>query len=351
MRDSRGSAVISIRKSVNDLERLDELEKREDLSDTILDCYTQAIQSSSYYAVDVDSHLAIEFRTHLSVIEEQSRTATSVDQLRSVQSSFRGELREYRDKSVVQITKMRKEIESATAAMMIFADAVAFNGVNHEQEVHAQLRTLQSTAQGESIGEIRGGITLAVAGIETSVQHIQRGNQLIVAQLQDEIRVLHEQIELDRKTLYTDHASGAWNRQKLDTHIDNLLRQNQPFCLLMVCLRNLKRIESQYSRTVVEATLKAVILRFASVAGEHPIIGRWTEDQFVAVLDLPTGEVIPLSGEATRKLSGAYSIQENGLAQKVTVQATAGVIERAASADPATFRQKLVQLGSAIAGA
>ncbi len=343
--------MISLRKSVNDLERLDELKKREHLSSAILECYVSAIDSSSHYAVEVDPRLAAEFRRHLQVIGEQGRSAATAEDLRSVQSSFRGELRDYRDKSVEQLKKMRKEVESATAAMIIFADTVAFNGVNHEHEVRAQLVGLESTAQNTSIHEIRAGIGSAVSGIESSVQRMQRDNQLVIAQLQDEIRVLHRQIELEHKALFTDPASGVWNRQKIDTHVDNLLRQNQPFCLLLVCVRNYKRLESQHSRTVVEGTIKALVARFTAITGPDSVIGRWTEDSFIAVLDLPAGDAMHLSAEAGRKLSGGYAIQENGLSQKVAVQAAAGIIDRSPGADPSTFRQKLEQLAGAISGA
>lgn len=343
--------MISIRKSFNDLDRLDELEKRESLSSAILECYALAIDSSAHYVVEVDPALAVEFRQHLKVIEGQSRAATSVDQLRSAQSSFRGELREYRDGSAGQLKKMRQEVENAIAAMMVFADTVASNGENHEQEVHAQLQDLEATAKKDRIEEIRSGIGVAVAGIQSSVEQIQRGNQLVVAQLQDEIRVLHQQIEQERKVLYTDRASGAWNRQKIDTHIDNLLRQNQPFCLLLVWVRNLKRLESQHSRTVVEGTLKALIARFAALTGDDAVIGRWNQDQFVAVLDVPAARAISLSAEATAKLSGSYAVQENGQSQKVAVQATAGVIDRPTGAAPESFHRKLEQLAGAISGA
>lgn len=342
--------MISIRKSVDDLSRLDEIEKREALSKTILECYALAIHSAAHYAVEVDPALAVEFRDHLKKIEEQSRASVSSDQLRSAQSSFRGELREYRDKSTAQLLKMRKEVESATAAMTIFAETVAFNGQNHEHEVSSHLQGLESTARCNNIEEIRGGISTAVGGIQSSVQQIQRSNQLVIAQLQDEIRVLHLQIEQERKALFTDRASGAWNRQKIDIHLDNLLRQNQPFCLLLVWVRNLKRIESQHSRTVVEGTLKALISRFAAITGDEAVLGRWTEDQFVAVLDVPPGRAISLSTEATRKLSGSYAVQENGLSQNVTLQATAGVIDRNPGADSATFHHKLEQLAGAISG-
>ena len=351
MRYSGGHALISLRKSVDDLERLDELKRREDLTSTILECYALAIDSSAHYAVEIDPRLTLEFRSHLQVIQEQSRSAASADQFRAVQSSFRGELREYRDKSAEQLIKLHQEIENATAAMMIFADTVAFNGENHDQEVRNTLRDLESTARKSNVDEIRLGIATAVVGIETSVQRMQNDNQLVVAQLQDEIRLLHQQMELERKALYTDRASGAWNRQKTDMHIDNLLRQNQPFCLLLVCLRNLKRLESQHSATVVEGMLRALTTRFLTLTGEGSAIGRWTEDQFVAVLDISPGDAISLSAEAARKLSGSYTVQENGLAKHLTVHATAGIIDRAASADPSTFHQKLEQLAGAIAGA
>jgi hypothetical protein len=52
--------------------------------------------------------------------------------------------------------------------------------------------------------------------------------------------------------------------KKIDTHLDNLQRQSRPFYLVLVWVRNLKRLESQHSRTIVEGTLKALIKRFAA---------------------------------------------------------------------------------------
>lgn len=343
--------MISIRKSVNDLDRLEDLEKREKLSGALLECYSLAINSSANYAVEVDPGIAVDFRNHLKTIEEQSRIASSGEQLRALQSSFRGELREYRDKSAEHLKGLRKELEDATVAMQIFADTVASAGENHEQEVTNQLRTLEFAAKGDNIEQIRGGIGTAVAGIESSVVEMQRTNQMVIAQLQDEIRVLHQQIELERKAIYTDRASGAWNRQKVDTHLENLLRQNRPFCLLMVWIRNYKRLETQHSSTMVEGTLKAIISRFAALTGDEGVIGRWSKEQFVAILDMPTSRAMALVSEATTKLSGSYAVQENGMSHTVSVNATAGIIERPTGADASTFHDKLEQLSGAISGA
>jgi GGDEF domain-containing protein len=321
------------------------------MTSNILDCYALAIDSSAHYAVEIDPGLVVDYRRNLRNLETKARSADSVSALRDVQASFRGELREYRDKSASAMKKLHLELENAASAMMIFADTVASNGANHEHEVHSELRRLETVSRSDSLDEIRGGIGEAIDSIQGSVQQMQRSNQLIVAQLQDEIRILHQQIDTERKALYTDRASGAWNRQKIETHLDNMLSQSHPFCLLLVWMRNYKRLESLYSRTVLEGTLKALFGRLASLAGDDAVIGRWRDDQFVAVVDVAPGHAVALSADANRKLSGSYSVQENGLAQKVAVQALAGVVDRAHGMDAAKFREKLEQLSAAICGA
>jgi GGDEF domain-containing protein len=344
-------AVISIRKSVSDLDRLDEVRKRDEMTNSVLDCYALAIDSSAHYAVEIDPALAVEYRRNLRTLEGKARAAESAAALRDVQASFRGELREYRDKSAGAMKKLHLELENAAAAMMIFADTVASNGANHEHEVHTELRRLETVSRSNSVEEIRGGIGEAINSIQGSVQQMQRSNQLVVAQLQDEIRILHQQIDAERKALDTDRASGAWNRQKIELHLDNMLSQSHPFCLLLIWVRNYKRLESMYSRNVLEGTLKALFGRLVALAGDEAVIGRWRDDQFVAVVDTVPGNAVALSAEANRKLSGSYSVQENGLAQKVAVQALAGVVDRAKGVDSARFREKLEQLAGAICGA
>ncbi len=202
-------AVISIRKSVSDLDRLDEVRKRDEMTNSVLDCYALAIDSSAHYAVEIDPALAVEYRRNLRTLEGKARAAESAAALRDVQASFRGELREYRDKSAGAMKKLHLELENAAAAMMIFADTVASNGANHEHEVHTELRRLETVSRSNSVEEIRGGIGEAINSIQGSVQQMQRSNQLVVAQLQDEIRILHQQIDAERKALDTDRASGA----------------------------------------------------------------------------------------------------------------------------------------------
>ena len=342
--------MISIRKTVTDLERQEELDRREELYNTVVDCYASAMEAANRYVVDVDPSFTTEFQKHLAALEQKVREARSTEKFRIVQSSFRGELRDYRDKTAECLKKLRQDLKSASAAMATFAESVATTGANHRDEVSHQLVQLEDSTKSDCITEIRQSISSAVESIHSSVQNMERSNQLVIAQLEDEIRLLHKQIESERRAAFTDGASGAWNRQKMDEKIDNLVRQNQPFCLLLVCVRGLRRIESQHSRSVVEGMFKALINRFSALAGEDSVIGRWSSDQFAAIVSIEPSAAIALSGETARKLSGPYAVQENGMSHKVSVQATAGVIEYQAGMGSEKFHKKLEQLLSAVGG-
>ena len=261
--------------------------------------------------------------------------------MQDVQASFRGELREYRDQTREQLARLRKELESAAAAMASFADEIAAHGEDHEKELKGELERLEHVSASNDLQVIRGGIRTAVGEIAVSLDQMRRGNQLIVAQLQDEIRVLHQEFQAERRALFTDQASGAWVRQKLDLKIHELLRQDDRFSTIAVAVRNLPQVKLDYSRNLVEVTLKALIMRLRGTLGADTSIGRWNEQEFVAVLDLDPDTLRPIAEELAKKLCGPYSAQENGMAHSVLLDVSTAALEHPAGSDPTSFIYKL----------
>ena len=73
-----------------------------------------------------------------------------------------------------------------------------------------------------------------------------KGHQAAVAQVRDEIRVLHEEVDRARNAEWTNATTGFWNRRKLDTRIAELIATDRPFCLMLVRVRNLPQIAAQH---------------------------------------------------------------------------------------------------------
>jgi GGDEF domain-containing protein len=330
--------LISILKTATELDRLEELRR------AAKECYGLALRSVSQYAIEIDPHLTPEFRLHLEEIESQWAAAGNPRDMRAAQASFRGELREYRDKAREQLARLRKELEGAAAAMASFADGVASNSADCQEGLKRELKRLERMTKSSNLDEIRGGIRTSVGQISAGFDQLRRSDQLIIAQLQDEIRLLHQEFEAERRALFTDPASGAWTRQKLDLRFHDLLRLNDTFSVIVIAMRNLKALSQEYSRDVVEGALKAMLMRFRNAAGDDALIGRWNDDEFVMILEVDASAAAAIAAELEKNLGGPYTVQENGLARNITIQLAAGSLERAAGSDPAGFIRKLDQL-------
>ncbi|HTD42795.1 MAG TPA: diguanylate cyclase [Bryobacteraceae bacterium] len=332
-------------------EPVSELNRMENLLQTVTAGYGNAVRSTAQYAIEIDSLDAQLFRQHIEALEEQVGTAAATEHWEALQVSFRNELRAYRDKATEQLERMRADIKAAADAMLIFAESVASNGLDHQEQLQEELGQLKSAIEDENLSQVRAVIGSAVSTITASVAKMQSSHKLVIAQLRDEMRLLHKQIDTERRTLYTDRTTGLWNRQKLDSQITDRLENDQAFCMLLVRLRNLKQLETGYSRAVVEGAIKALLQRFTAMIGEQTLLGRWNDENFAAILDIEQAEAIAISREATAKLSGTYSVLGNGAWQNVPLEAVAAVIDHPAHGDGASFHQDLLKMSAALSNA
>jgi GGDEF domain-containing protein len=324
--------MISLRKAATELDRLEELQQ------TLAKCYALAIKSSAEYAVELDPHSTEYFRQRLQLLDAQCGQASSPDHYNAVQASLRGELR------------MRKDLQNAAAAMKVFAETVTASGNDCDLQLRQEVKQLEELAATDDIERIRCGIESTTGAIIRTYGELRRSHQLVVTQLQDEIRTLHQAMDNERSRMDRDHVSGAWNRQKLNERIERLLQQNDSFCVLLVSARNLRRLERQHSSAVMTDALRTLVQQFDGILGGEAMIGRWSEDVFSAILDMDPSSAMALSTEINRKLSMSFPVWTSGVAQMLTIETSTGIVDRRRDSDPSKFYRKLEQMAAAMAG-
>ena len=342
MSPSGGGSLISIRKATDDLGKLEETIK------TVRATYVHAILSTSHYSVEIDAGDSTKFRNNLEVVRAQAEGAADEEDWRSIQASFRGELRDHRDRSLARLTKLRNELKTAADAMEIFAENVVSSSADHKEGLQDALGTLDAVIREESILKVRDALVQTKAQISSSIERMEQEHHLIIAQLRDEIRSLHDQIDADRKAHHVDGATGVWNRQKLQSQMEQMLEHDESFCVLVVGIRNLRRLDQRYSPAVIEGGVKALLQRLAKMLGDNSMVGRWDEEIFAAILQIDPSYAISISRQASQKLSGTYTAQENGMSRNIELQAVAGVIERQRGMDKTAFYKKLDQMAEVL---
>jgi GGDEF domain-containing protein len=336
--------LVSILKSVSELEEYARLQQQTKSS------YAMAIRSAAEYVVELDAAQAKEFRQHLGTLQQAAETALQVEDFRAIESSFRGELRDYRDRSQDWLARMRSEMQGTAQALQSLADGLSSNGTGYEQQLNADLQALRGAADSHNLAQIRATIKSAVASIALSLDQMQRANRLTAAQLHDEIRLLHREMDNERKALFTDPVSGAWNHEKMAGRIEELLDRGEAFCVVIAWLNNFKRAKGKASQPVVEGALKALVKRAHGILGRDAMLGRWAEDEFIVIVEAVAARAIAMSTELSQQLSLRYVVQQDGVSHHLPLRVTTTVVDRSPGSDPDQFRERLKHGSVALRG-
>jgi GGDEF domain-containing protein len=335
--------MISLRKTATELERLEELHR------TAVNCYSQALRSTEENAIEVDTAQIAHFRGQLQALRDQLRSDAGPRDLESVQTSFETELKDYRAKAGEQIQRLRREVRAAAAAVESFAGSINESEVNLEAGLRRELNSLNQSAASDDIQAIRGAIQVSTGKIAASIQQMRSANQLAIAQLKDEIRLLHQEVQSARRSQTSDPS--AESRQRIAGRMEDFIKRNAPFSVLLVVLRNLDGLRNCYSAQVIDSALRGFQSRFENILPASAILGRWANDQFAAILSTAPGNAIEMSSEVVRKLSEPFiEPAQGGGTHSIVFNPRAGVVEFSPGSDLAKFQVRLKQLADALAG-
>ena len=334
--------MISLMKTGHEMDRLAKFK------DVALECYGLAIASTEQNVIEVNLEQASLFRAELQALANQLSEATTPEEIRKIQDLFGEDLREYRDSTHQQLHRLRKEMDAALSALEDFAGDTAARGDDHEKVLKQALHTLDTAASNDRLESIKAAIRAASAGILSSFEQMQARNQFAVAQLKDEIRLLHQRIQAGRRSAAP--AVDTRNRQDVEARVDEMLKQNESFCLVLIVLKNLKPLASRYSDAAVEDALQEFQIRLREALVDVSMLGRWTANQFVAILNVSPSRAMAASRDAAQKIAEPYSCTHNGIPSSLVLQVAAGVVDYQEGSDVLKFHPKLASLSMALGG-
>jgi GGDEF domain-containing protein len=331
--------VLSFRKSV------DELDQAAELLTAFRDAVARCIQTTAQYVVELKEQDARAFRGNLEELASRAEHSSPAD-LDNLHASFRGELRNYRDRVQAEVARMRAEMADVIESMHSFVENVSGSNQDHQRTLRREFDILETTAQAGDLDSIRGAIHHAAETAIHSCEEIQRAQDLITAQLQDEIRNLHKEVDHERRAALSDPITGVWNRKKLDSRIKDLILLNEGFCVFFVGLPSLAHISRNDLRMGHEL-LKSLTGRMHTVAGKNGelgMTGRWSEEVFAIVFNLPLAGAPATPEQLCASLGGHYAIQLDLANHDLSIEVRIQAVER-----PKDFAESAfyLQLGQA----
>jgi GGDEF domain-containing protein len=318
--------MVSIRESV------EELDRSHKLRELTLECYISAIQSVAQYAIDLEDKLTGPFRQHVAAVAAEAACGDAAP-LKESRSTLRGLLREYRDKASEYINHLREQFANSARALEEIMESMAQADGDSDSRMRAVLGRLREVAAKPECAPAQTAILASAHALESGIDQMRKQHQLTVSQFHSEIRVLHQRIQAMEAAAMVDELSKLLVREEMEERIRGA--GQVPYSLLLIRVNGLRSAERQHGAGVAAELTGAFGKRLRAGLPAEASIGRWSEERFIALTNLPKKEAFTCARRLTESLSGSYSCMKDGKSVRSPLQTSIAVVDRDVEEPPA----------------
>lgn len=323
--------MISIRESISDLEKIDELHH------AALECYRAALQDLAQYAVEFDESATASHRQRVTALAGQLQGKSNVPQVIASRSTLRDELRDYHHKASAFLGGLREELSEKAQALELIVDTMATAVGDDQDRFKSSLSKLRELSDSPAASSIRTALATVSEQIAQGVEQIKKQNQLVIGQFRVEIQMLHGQVEALRAVSSgSDSGSGSDSvsthlnsRPEMETAIARAVEARKPFSLLLLKIRNLAQLERRYGAQVRPEAIAAFTTRARKGISDDAILGRWSEEQFIAIVAVDKVEAMALAKRLAQQFSKPYPSTGKGKPPIPALEVDASVVDSA----------------------
>jgi diguanylate cyclase (GGDEF)-like protein len=336
-------ALLSLRRSLSEHERL------QNLLVAGIEAQRATFGVLERCTLELDTEAARQLRQFLSTTAVALKQTEEPESLKIAAAGFQMEWKQYYQRSAVKLEAMREEL---TETVRVLQETITIlesgREGNSESCMKAELSALRGLSESGDLAALRAGVQRCIATMFECLDDLRKERGSMVAHLRDEIRTLQKNLSRAEHAAATDGLTGLSNRQELERRVSNMLQTAQPFCVLYVWLSNMKSIGREEDRRLSEHIVRAFAAELAQALPKGILLGRWSDDEFCAVLDLDKLTVISLSRQLTKQLSGENAARERSKTRRIALQPRFGVLESVANESSERFLFRADRLTKAI---
>ena len=313
--------MISIRKFVSDIDQC-----REERS-IILDCYLAAIRNTADYLVEFEVALSAVQRNHLNALAGEVARA-GPEALQESSTTLRSLLRDYHDKAAQYLVELREQLAATARALTEIVESLSQTDSDHAGQIRGALQSLDEAAQSPAGAPLRTLLSSVSGSVRKSFEEMRKQHQVTIAQFRVEIQMLHKRIHTLEAAVAVDALTKLFTRHEMEERIRCAPRGS--FSLLLIRVTGFRQAQLGFGPDVAMELISAFSRRLQGCLPENAVIGRWAEEEFIAMTQLSRADAVAFATHMAEQLGGSYSCLQAGKTIRPALQLRVGVVDSTA---------------------
>lgn len=313
--------MISVQQSVSDLE------KSPPLPTLALECYIAAIRNMAHYTIEFDDAISGTHRNYLAALAADVAQAQP-EALAESRSTLRGLLRDYRDRAAQYLSGLRDQLSSTAQALQEMVEGLSQRDSDHTSKVRTALVRLREVARSPGGSAVRSVVAAVADTIEQSLEQIRKQHQLTVSQFQTELRLLHSRIDSLETAAAIDEATKFSNRRFITEYLESPHAAGTSFLILKI--QGLAQARARFGPAIADDLVVTFGRRLRNSLPKESVVGRWSEQDFLAILPAGNPAEPILDHRVAEHLSTPYACMLGGRVVRIPLEVTTEYLAGAA---------------------
>src|SRR5271165_5819886 len=144
---------------------------------------------------------------------------------------------------------------------------------------------LQAIADLEDLTQVRASLVQRATELKTYVDQMEEDSHQSIAQLHAEVSNYETKLKAAEELALRDTLTGLANRRNVEERIAWRVAHPQTFCVAMLDINRFKQVNDEYGHLAGDSLLQQFSQELRSNMRSTDLIGRWSGDEFIVVLD------------------------------------------------------------------
>ncbi len=307
------------------MERLDECERR---LETALECYQAALLSLETNVVPVREDLAERLEVQLRQLRKNVKEGATTAVLYECRATLDRELGRYFSNAKDVLNQRDREVRKIIRTLAEAAATLARHHDLHSERLFGFTQRLEELSAIDDLVEIRRRLCAEVSDLRACVEAMKNSNGVSVEILRRELQSFRRRLEHAEAIANTDRLTGAASRTETERVLEENIRSEATFSVLLLDLDDFKSINDRHGHQAGDLVLKMFARRLKNSVRPHDSVGRWGGDEFLVLLPgCGLSAAIERAKELSEKCCAEYELPFEGRRVKIAIRASIGAVE------------------------
>lgn len=218
-----------------------------------------------------------------------------------------------------------EEVKDLLIMMAGTAESLGERDQRFANQMHQFTARLRTVADLEDLTQVRSSLVATANELRTCVDQMQRDSQQAITQLQAKVSTYETKLKETEDLALRDALTGLPNRLHLERRMQWRIENRQPFCAVFLDLNQFKQVNDRYGHSTGDLLLQQFSAELKSNLRPGDLVGRWSGDEFVVLLDCDLAGAAVLTDRIRKWVFGSYTVATGGEAEKARMYMDAAV--------------------------